>query len=349
MRPAEHSTRGIACAGNWILDVVHDITHWPAKSDLVCISGQTSGLGGGAANVSADLAALDGGYPVYAIGLVGDDQLGDTVRTKLAEAGLSGGRIATLSGGVTAHTHVMNVPGDSRTFFYHAGANDRFCAAYVDLHGLATAGCRVFYLGYLNLLPSLDAIGADGRTGAYHLLTQASAAGMEICVDLVSTDTPEYRAVVMATLPAIDVLFLNEVEATRATELSIAGPSDKEGLIAAARVLLDGGVRRAVVIHTPDLALWVPAGETVEDVVACTIEKRPPEQIVSPVGAGDAFAAGVLHAIHEEFSAADALRLGCAVAAMSLGGATATDGIPRLETLGAYLPATEPSGVKTTN
>lgn len=165
MRPAEHSTRGIACAGNWILDVVHDITHWPAKSDLVCISGQTSGLGGGAANVSADLAALDGGYPVYAIGLVGDDQLGDTVRTKLAEAGLSGGRIATLSGGVTAHTHVMNVPGDSRTFFYHAGANDRFCAAYVDLHGLAAAGCRVFYLGYLNLLPSLDAIGADGRTG----------------------------------------------------------------------------------------------------------------------------------------------------------------------------------------
>ena len=29
--------RGIACAGNWILDIVHDIPVWPEKSDLVRI------------------------------------------------------------------------------------------------------------------------------------------------------------------------------------------------------------------------------------------------------------------------------------------------------------------------
>lgn len=150
-----------------------------------------------------------------------------------------------------------------------------------------------------------------------------------------STDTADYRAVVTATLPAIDVLFLNEVEAARATSVAIEGPTDETGLTAAARALLAGGVREAVVIHTPDLALWVSA----DDVTRCAVDKCAPEEVVSPVGAGDAFAAGVLHAIHEEFSAADALRLGCAVAAKSLGGATATDAIPRLDTLAEYLPA----------
>lgn len=340
-----HPRRGIACAGNWILDIVHDIPTWPEESDLVCISAQTSGLGGGAANVSADLAALCGGYPVYPIGLIGNDQLGAEVRGKIVEAGLETDRIAVISEGVTAHTHVMNVTGKSRTFFYHAGANAALSRDQIDIDDLARTGCKLFYLGYLNLLPALDQIGADGRTGAYHLLRDAQRAGLRTCVDLVSTDTADYRTVVMATLPAIDVLFLNEVEAARATSVVIESPTDAAGLTAAARSLLKGGVREAVVIHTPDLALWVDA----QDVTRCVVEKCAPEAVVSPVGAGDAFAAGVLHAIHEDFSAADALRLGCAVAAKSLGGATATDAIPRLDALAAYLPAKSSREATTTS
>ena len=51
--------RGIACAGNWIVDIVHSIDNWPAKSDLVRITDEVEGTGGG-----ADLARpLDGGRP----------------------------------------------------------------------------------------------------------------------------------------------------------------------------------------------------------------------------------------------------------------------------------------------
>ena len=42
---------GVICAGNWIVDLVHDIDHWPAESNLTRISAQTRGIGGGAANV----------------------------------------------------------------------------------------------------------------------------------------------------------------------------------------------------------------------------------------------------------------------------------------------------------
>ena len=57
--------RGIACAGNWIVDIVHTIDAWPQKSDLVHIRAEVIGVGGGAANVALDLAAFQTGLPLY--------------------------------------------------------------------------------------------------------------------------------------------------------------------------------------------------------------------------------------------------------------------------------------------
>ena len=71
--------RGIACAGNWIVDIVHSIDAWPRKSDLVHIRAETTGVGGGAANVALDLAAFATGLPIVPVGLVGRDLHGQTV------------------------------------------------------------------------------------------------------------------------------------------------------------------------------------------------------------------------------------------------------------------------------
>ena len=53
----------------------------------------------------------------------------------------------------------------------------------------------------------------------------------------------------------------------------------------------------------------------------------PPERIASAVGAGDAFAAGVLHGLHEGWPRPRSVDLGFRAAAACLGGATATDGL----------------------
>ncbi len=53
----------------------------------------------------------------------------------------------------TSHTHVMSLPGRSRTFFYHGGASALLNAASVDPEQFAAEGYRLFYLGYLMLLP----------------------------------------------------------------------------------------------------------------------------------------------------------------------------------------------------
>lgn len=319
---------GIICAGNWIVDIVHSIDRWPAKSDLVHILHEVEGVGGGAANVVIDLAALQTGLPLHAVGLVGHDRHAETVLSAIEAAGVAH-HLARVDA-ITAHTHVMNIPGDSRTFFYHGGTNDLFGPEHVPMGALSASGARIFYLGYLNLLARLDRIGPDGRSGAAELLAAARAAGMATCVDLVSADGPAFRATVEATLPEIDYLFLNEVEAARATGLAIAGPGDEAGLTAAAEALLSGGVQRAVILHSAELGLWVGAdGQR----VLSPARRVPAGQIVSPVGAGDAFCAAVLFGLHEDWPVAAALDLGHRAAAASLLTATATGGVPPLASL----------------
>ena len=326
--PPPSARRGVACAGNWIVDIVHTIEGWPAKSELVRITDEVEGTGGGAANVMLSLAAFQAGLPLWAIGLVGMDRHAATVRWAVQAAGADGAQLAETDRAPTAHTHVMNLPGDSRTFFYHPGTNDLLDEGDIAVEAVAAAGARIFYLGYLNLLGRLDEV-AGGESGAARVLARAQAAGMVTAVDLVSTDRAGFRATVEAALPFTDVLFLNEIEAARATGRAVAGAGDAAGLEAAARQLRDGGAGQ-VVIHSPALGLWLGAENAL---TVARPEPVPPERVVSPVGAGDAFAAGCLYGLHEGWAPEACLRLGHRAAAASLAGATATGAIPPLTAL----------------
>lgn len=325
--PAPSTRRGIACAGNWIVDIVHTIEAWPAKSDLVRIVDEVEGTGGGAANVMLSLAAFRAGLPLWAIGLVGMDRHAATVRWAIKGAGAGLDHLAETDRAPTAHTHVMNLAGDSRTFFYHPGTNDLLDEGDIAVEAVAAEGARIFYLGYLNLLGRLDVV-SGGSSGAARVLARARAAGMLTVADLVSTDREGFRAAVEAALPHLDVLFLNEGEAARATGLPVAGADHLAGISAAAERLRAGGAG-TVVVHTPALGLWLGA----EGAVVVRPDPVPAAEVVSPVGAGDAFAAGCLYGLHEGWGPEECLRLGHRAAAASLRGATATEAIPALEAL----------------
>ena len=55
---------GIICAGNWIVDLIHDLDRWPNESELVRIGTQARGVGGGPANVKPTLASVERGFPI---------------------------------------------------------------------------------------------------------------------------------------------------------------------------------------------------------------------------------------------------------------------------------------------
>ncbi len=327
------TTRGVICAGNWIVDMVHDIETWPNENDLTRIHAETVGVGGGAANVITALARLNTGLPLIPVGAIGADDLAKVITGHCHDLGLPMDYLVNKPFSSTAVTHVMSVPGHSRTFFYHGGANDCLEAADFPDELFQASQARVFYLGYLLLLGSLDRIDVDGVSDAAKLLARARQSGMLTCVDLVSSDQPDAPTVIKATLPHVDYLIANEIEAARATATSTidhAGRATRDGLFAASSALLRDGVQRAVILHTPTLTLW---HERDAEPVWVKPEPVPPDEIISTVGAGDAFCAGVLLGLHDGWDPKRALELGNLIAKASLAGRTATDAIAPLSTL----------------
>lgn len=326
---------GIICAGNWIVDIVHEIDHWPNKSELATIASEERGVGGGAANVISALARMQVGFPLLPFGAIGTDDLGEFVMQSCQALGLSTDRMIRRAGIPTAHTHVMSVPGDSRTFFYQGGANDRLSERDFPAGFFARSDAKIFYLGYLMLLEQLDQMEGD-TTGAAHILARARAAGMITAVDLVSAKRDDFSAIVRHAAPHIDYLIMNEVEACRAGDQPLdadAVPTD-DILLAAAAQVMGAGIHKAIIIHCPKKALWI--GRDAEPIFLRPAP-LPPEAILSPVGAGDAFCAGLLYGIHQGLAPARTLALAHVTAVSSMKGVTATESIPPLDRLFASL------------
>jgi sugar/nucleoside kinase (ribokinase family) len=153
---------------------------------------------------------------------------------------------------------------------------------------------------------------------------------MNTSVDLVSEDSERFPRVVLPALKHVDFCFLNEFELERTTGLKIRCDQgiDFEALQSAAALLLEAGVREWVFVHFAEgaCAIGRNSGLRVQGSL-----KIPAEQIVSSVGAGDAFAAAVLYGMHERAPVETVLRYGVCAAASCLFGAGASDGMRTLE------------------
>jgi len=315
--------RGIRAGGNFITDFVKIISDWPEQDALATIREESMGNGGGAYNLLKDLAALDLGLPLEAIGRVGKDANGRWIRDDCQAAGIATQQLRATDNEPTSYTDAMTVAGTGRrTFFHQRGANAGLAPADFDF---GRSKARVFYLGYLMLLDRLDRFESPGRTAAREVLESASAAGLRTAVDLVSANDPRFREVVLSALPAVDLLFLNEIEAGHVLERPV--PAERPAMLAAAVELGKLGARETVVIHAADGA--VAASRDGEQAWQGRV-RLPAERIVGSTGAGDAFAAGFLSGWHDGTPVAACLERGVNVAAASLTAASASDGVATL-------------------
>lgn len=318
------SRRGIACAGCWTLDRISLIDDWPAEEGLAHVI-ETERQGGGSAhNVGIDLTCLDPALPVEAYGLVGDDADGHFLVDAAREAGLDVGGLACIDGAVTAYTEVMTVRGTGRrTFFHRPGANDEVTPARLDV---TVGNARIVHLGLLGLHATLDRPNADGRNGWSEVLERAQAAGLRTNIELVSIDPARNRELVAPCLPYLDYLIVNDQEIGALADRRTVGDgrTDADECRLAAREVLERGAMALVVVHWPGGAIACRRdGETVTR-PANAVDAA---DIRSSVGAGDAFAAGMLYALHEHWSLDDALELAHAAAMMSLRVRAAVGGV----------------------
>ena len=318
---------GVLAGGNWIVDRPKIIDVYPTQDTLANILQETSSNGGSPYNLLLDLARLQAPFPLEAVGLVGEDEAGEFIRADCRAHGIDTRQLHACKDAPTSYTDVMTVQSTGRrTFFHQRGANAFLDATHFDF---SQSGARIFHLGYLLLLDRFDQPDPQHGTAAAALLTRAQAAGFKTSVDVVSEDSDRFAQIVGPALRHCDYCVLNEFEAERTTGIPIVhgGEVDLAAAREAARELLKAGVDEWVVIHFPAGAIAARANghELAQGSV-----KLPQAHIAGTVGAGDAFAAGVLLGLHQQTPMEIALQYGVCAAAASLTDATSSAGVKSL-------------------
>ncbi len=315
---------GICCAGNWIIDHVKTVSCWPDQDTLSYILSEEIGTGGSPFNVLVDLARFQVDVPLVGIGVVGSDADGEFIRSTCKSLGIDTRWLQPLDGVPTAYTDVMTVEDTGRrTFFHHRGANDLLEPSHFPLDQLS---CRILNLGYLLLLGALDCADEEFGTRSARILSRARELGIETCIDVVSENSDRFATVVKPALRHVDYCIINELEAGRTTGITIRRGEDLDvaAMHRAADALLDCGVGKLAVIHTPEVSLGVTRAGSRH---AQATHLLPPGYVKGTAGAGDAFLAGMLVALHDDWGLEEALRFANAAAASCLRHPTTTGGV----------------------
>ena len=256
--------------------------------------------GGAALNVACGLARLRGNTTLFSG--IGRDAFGDLLRAHLSQVGV---QLIEAGGDTSQPTGVCMVLSgpDDRAFCSHFGVSDTFDAAsllednarVLRALDVAHVHCAGFYsCGALRkTLPAL--LRTCKKLGATTSLdTNNDASGQWGAVDGLFSEI----------LPLVDLFMPNHLEAC-----AIAGVAgeDVDGAIAILAKQVGGQV---VVTHGAQGAIIAGRGVEPRTVRSPTIVP------VDPVGAGDAFKAGLLACFTSGVPLADAAQFGCLTGAM---------------------------------
>lgn len=248
--------------------------------------------GGAATNTALTLAKL--GSPPVLVGCVGDDVLGRYLLSEIARAGVRP-HITVVSGSPTGVSIAFEAPGRDRSFLTALGSLQAFARSGVPSRALAAD--LVLLCGYF-LLPSLR------DEPATRLLEAARAGGATTVFDCGWDPDgwpPQSRAEIARLLRLVDVFLPNAAEAG-----GLTGEADPGS---AARVLQRLSAGWIVVKLGREGCLAVgPGGRELR-------MPAPVVEVTDTTGAGDAFNAGLLHALRDEQDWAEILRFATRVAA----------------------------------
>ncbi len=321
---------GIWCVGNILVDNIKVISDWPAQETLVYVEKTQLSPGGGAVNVALDLARLGAGFPIHLGGKIGKDYFGNYLKGYFKDYLICTQSIVSEDKLETAWTDVMTEKHTGkRTFFHHTGAGDAYKKA--DIQKYAHIPAKIFYFAYLSLLKSLDEFDENYGCKAGQLFKELQSQGFIIAMDCVSAATPLFfKERILPALSYVDILILNEYEAKLATAQNV-DVQNSDSLKAALEFLSQKGPQ-IIVIHYPKGAAVYHKGQ----ISFHKSYQVLPSEIKGSVGAGDAFSAGLLYGLHEEWDLDKAIDLACCMARFNLTHLSATEGIKTLSEMQAW-------------
>jgi 2-dehydro-3-deoxygluconokinase len=251
------------------------------------------GIGGAESNVACCLARC--GHRVRWVSRVGADGFGDHLLARIAEAGVDVSAVERDPGRPTGIYFKEHLPGRTGVAYYRAGSAASAMGPATVGRGLAWSG-RILHL--TGITPALSGSCRD----LVHDLTERVPGRPLVSFDVnhrpaLWRDGRDPRTL-LDVARRCDIVFVGEDEAAVAF-----------GLPSAADV-------RAALPEPPVLVVKQgPAGATMWNGAATTFEPSLRVDVVEPVGAGDAFAAGFLSATLRGLPDRERLRHGHVLAA----------------------------------
>ena len=160
-----------------------------------------------------------------------------------------------------------------------------------------------------------------------HDASHGAGGGPATNIELMTTAAERLAELGRPCLPHLDLLIVNDFEIGAIAELETRradGATDAAAVARAIDELLAFGPMRCVVAHFPEGAV---VGGRDGSRFALGSVALPPSAIAGANGAGDAFAAGMLYALHEDWGIENAARLAHACAAASMRALSTTAGV----------------------
>ena len=317
--------KGITVAGNILADIVKRVDCYPEVGMLANIQEINKAVGGCVPNTAIDLAKIDRSIPISVIGKIGDDEYGRYVLSELSRYHIDCGRVSVSADKPTSFSDVISLVSGERTFIHARGANAEFSPADIDISSIYSV---ILHIGYILLLDSFDKEDTEYGTVMARFLHDVQSQGIKTSIDVVSDSTADYKAKIIPALKYSNYVILNEVESSMISDLSpynSDGSLNTENIKRTMEFMAEQGVKDKIIVHCKKagFCLNVPTGEFTV-VPSLNI---PKSEIKGSVGAGDAFCAGSLYGIYNDFNDKHILEFAAAAAACNLFEENSVDGM----------------------
>jgi sugar/nucleoside kinase (ribokinase family) len=317
--------RGVLSAGTWCVDFNKSIARWPdedTSNEVLAIDRQGGGAG---FNMALDIKRLDPELAVEAMGLVGDDELARFLFAECDARGVNRSALRAAPGGATMSVDAFNVAANGRrTHFYHQGVAAEMTPDDFDF---SSTNAKILHLGLPGAHKAMDLPWRGEANGWVAVLRKARAAGLTANLELMTTRAERLAELGRPCLPHLDCIIVNDYEigalAGRETRRA-DGSTDPTAVSRAIGDVLGLGAMRWAAAHFPEGAI---VGERDGSRSVLGSVALPAGAVVGANGAGDAFAAGVLYGLHEQWPMDACLQLGHACAAASMRAVSTTAGV----------------------
>lgn len=321
--------KGIAVAGNMIVDLLYPINGMPKPGELSTITEESTRTSGGClCNDIIDLAKLDRELPLVALGRAGNDSEGEFVMDKLREYPNIDLQYIKREG-ATSFTLVMaDKVSKQRTFYHYRGGNAAFCEDDIPWDALDV---DILHIGYILLLDTLDEPDGQYGTKMARLLHKAQERGIKTSIDVVTEAGERFKKLVCPAMRYTDYCVINESEASSTTGVELRkadGTLLHANFPIALQKMKEMGVSTWAVIHCPELGCGLDENGRYIEVPSLDI---PRSWIAGTVGAGDAFCSGILYGAWKGMDLQGALEMATASATCSLLQPGATEGVRSAE------------------